>query len=291
MAHAGTSSRFVRSVGGELVSSTITDAKAMRIEMLRRVSKPKIHWHFRQPELTLFWFKKGCVSLRGTIDGRPVDFGFSAKSSLAIFPAQAEIQGEWVVGPMLDYTVIFLDPAFVKERLQTDIDTPRVAFSHDQLTRGLSELCREAASPDNVFGLFAEGWGSQALAHMARITRGAGSDKAVQRGSLSDRTLRRLDEYVRANLARNLSLSDLSGIASLSKRHFLRAFQERIGATPYRYVLNLRIEEAKRRLSESEDSVTDVALAAGFSHSQHFSTAFRNATGMTPSTFRKRYLS
>ena len=55
--------------------------------------------------------------------------------------------------------------------------------------------------------------------------------------------------------------------------------------------LGLRIEEAKRRLSESEESVTDVALAAGFSHSQHFSTAFRTATGMTPSTFRRQHLS
>jgi AraC family transcriptional regulator len=291
MAYAGTSPRYVRSVGGELVSSTITDANAMRIEMLQRVSRPRMHWHFRQPELTLFWFKKGCANLRGTIDGRPVDFRFSAKSNLAIFPAQAEIQGEWVVEPMLDYTVVFLDTAFVKQRLPTDIDTPRVAFSHDQLTRGLAELCREAASPDNVFGLFAEGWGSQALAHMARITRILGSEKAAERGTLPGRTLRRLEEYVRSNLAQPISLSDLSDVAGLSKRHFLRVFQETVGATPYRYVLGLRIEEAKRRLSESEESVTDVALAAGFSHSQHFSTAFRTATGMTPSTFRRQHLS
>jgi AraC family transcriptional regulator len=52
-------------------------------------------------------------------------------------------------------------------------------------------------------------------------------------------------------------------------------------------VLNVRIEEAKRRLAQSDDGLTTIALAAGFSHSQHFSTTFRRATGMTPSAFRR----
>jgi AraC-like DNA-binding protein len=46
--------------------------------------------------------------------------------------------------------------------------------------------------------------------------------------------------------------------------------------------------ERERRLSETEDSITDVALATGFSHAQHFSTSFRKATGLTPSSFRQR---
>jgi AraC family transcriptional regulator len=289
-ARAGASERYVRLVGGDLVSSAITDTKTMRIENLRRVSRPKMHWHFRQRELTLFWFRRGCDSLRATIDGRSVEYSFSNKSNLAIFPAGSEIQGEWVVGPSLDYTVVFIDPDFVRDRLKTEIESPVVAFCHDQLTRGLGELCREAATPDNVFDLFAEGWGNQALAHMARVTRIAPPNKGVARGGLSPRSLRELEDYVRANLGLPISLSDLCSIAGLSKRHFLRAFQESVGATPHRYVLALRIEEAKRRLSETDDSVTAVALASGFSHSQHFANSFRTATGMTPSAFRQRFL-
>ena len=108
------------------------------------------------------------------------------------------------------------------------------------------------------------------------------------RGGLPGRSLRRLEEYVHDNLAQPISLAELSSIAGLSKRHFLRAFQESVGSTPYHYVLSLRINEAKRRLSETEDSITDVALATGFSHAQHFSTSFRKATGLTPSSFRQR---
>jgi AraC family transcriptional regulator len=134
----------------------------------------------------------------------------------------------------------------------------------------------------------AEGWAIQALAHIARVSEKNHQQHTELRGGLPGRSLRRLDEYVHDNLARPISLAELSSIAGLSKRHFLRAFQESVGSTPYHYVLSLRINEAKRRLSETEDSITDVALATGFSHAQHFSTSFRKATGLTPSSFRQR---
>jgi hypothetical protein len=60
MSEVGATSQFVRLVGGELVFSVITDTSSMRIENLRRVSKPQMHWHFRQPRLALIWFRKGC---------------------------------------------------------------------------------------------------------------------------------------------------------------------------------------------------------------------------------------
>lgn len=282
---------FVRLVGGDLVSSVITDTPSMRIEVLRRETVGRMHWHFRQPELSLFWFGKGAARLRAKIDGRPIERPFSAKSNLAIFPAAIEIEGEWNVGPMLDYTVVFLNPSFVGERLQKAITTSTIGFEHDGLTRGLAELCREAAAPDNVFSLMAEGWSIQALAHISRISERSQQRPAEARGGLPGRSLRRLEEYVRENLAQPICLAELSGIAGLSKRHFLRAFQESLGATPYNYVLSLRIEEAKRRLLETGDSIVDVALATGFSHAQHFSTSFKKATGLTPSAFRQRCLS
>ena len=202
-----------------------------------------------------------------------------------------EIQGEWSVGPSLEYVVVFLDPGFVKARLKANIDRPLVGFAHEQLTRGLAELCREALTPDNVFGLFAEGWGTQALAHLARVTQVTDAEKVVSRGGLSTRVLRRLDEYIEVRLAEPISLEDLCGVAGLSKRHFLRAFQMSMGTTPHRHVLNLRIEDAKRRLVGSDEDLTGIACASGFSHSQHFSTGFRRATGMTPSAFRRALLS
>ncbi|MDA9433710.1 helix-turn-helix domain-containing protein [Bradyrhizobium sp. CCBAU 51627] len=282
---------YVRLVGGDLVSSIITNTPSMRIEILRRETVGRMHWHFRQPELSLFWFGKGAERLRATIDGRPVERRFPGKSKLAIFPAATEIEGEWNVGPTLDYTVVFLNPTFVGERLQHAITNCTIAFEHDGLTRGLAELCREATSPDNVFSLMAEGWSIQALAHISRVSERSQQPCNKLRGGLPGRSLRYVEEYVRENLTQPITLAELSEIAGLSKRHFLRAFQESVGLTPYSYVLSLRIDEAKRRLSETEDSIVDVALAIGFNDAQHFSTRFKKATGITPSAFRQRCLS
>jgi AraC family transcriptional regulator len=243
------------------------------------------------PAVTLFWFRQGAENLRGMIDGCSAAHQFDGNVSLALFPAGMEIQGEWRVGPSLDYVVVFLDPAFVRARLKSNIDRPLVGFAHEQLTRGLAELCQEAMAPDNVFDLFAEGWGTQALAHLARVTQVGDAEKVMSRGGLSARVLRRLDEYIEVRLAEPISLEDLCGVAGLSKRHFLRAFQESKGTTPHRHLLNLRIEDAKRRLVGSDEDLTGIACASGFSHSQHFSTTFRRATGMTPSAFRRSRLS
>jgi AraC family transcriptional regulator len=264
MAEAITMQRYVRSVSGKLVSSQITDTEAMRIEVLKRTSRPKLQWHFRQPEFTLFWFRKGCATLRATVDGRPVDRSFRTCGNLAFFPACVEIEGELDVAPEVDYAVVFLDPIFARTRLKSDIETAKIAFAHDALTRGLEELCREAASPDNVFDLFAEGWASQALAHISRVTRGGELQRRPARNPLSSRNVRRLEEYVRDNLAEPLSLAAMSGVVGLSKRHFLRAFKEATGTTPHRLVVRMRIEEAKRRLIETKDAMTEVALASGW---------------------------
>ena len=289
MAEIITTKRFVRSVSGKLVYSQITDTKSMRIEVLKRTTRPKLQWHFRQPEFTLFWFRKGCATLRATVDGRPIDRSFRAFGNLAFFPACVEIEGELDVDPEVDYAVVFLDPILARTRLKFDIEVAKIVFAHGPLTRGLEELCREAASPDNVFDLFADGWASQALAHISRITRGNELQRRTLRNPLSPRKMRRLEEYVRDNLTEPLSLAAMSGVVGLSKRHLLRAFKEATGTTPHRFVLRQRIEEAKRRLIETDDAMTEVAFAAGFGSSQQFATSFRSATGITPSSFRQRH--
>jgi len=137
MEEANATQRYVRSVSGKLVSSQITDTGSLRIEVLKRISGPKLQWHFRQPGLALFWFRKGCATLRGTIDGRPIARSFRASGNLSFFPQSVEIEGELDVDPELDYAVVFLDPVFTRERLKSQLETAQVAFTHDLLTRGL----------------------------------------------------------------------------------------------------------------------------------------------------------
>jgi len=283
-----------RLVSGQVVSSIVAEAANVRVEILGRRTGGRISWQFCQPKLALFWYRRGFARFRLEIGGRPVSSRLSPKVSLGLFPAGVEVAGEFEGGDQCEYAVVFLAPAFIVAHRGLDFKRPLAAFGHEHLKQGLAGLCREAMAPDNLFDLFAEGWAMQALAQLSRAERaeGAPGPSAEWRGGLPPASLRRVEDYIRANLSAAINLADLADIAGLSRRHFLRAFCASVGGTPLGHVRALRIEQAKRHLSDARRSITDVALECGFSHAQHFATSFRMATGVTPpSAFRCQRLS
>lgn len=107
------------------------------------------------------------------------------------------------------------------------------------------------------------------------------------RGGLPTWRLKRVLAYIDDNLGGDISLADLASIARLSPHHFGELFRQSTGTSPYRYVLDRRIECAKVLLRESMLGVLDVALAVGFSDQSHFSKVFRRSVGMAPGAYRQ----
>ena len=96
-------------------------------------------------------------------------------------------------------------------------------------------------------------------------------------------------DYLRANLARRLTLDELAAVAGLSPFHFLRSFQAQYHATPQQMLMALRLFEAKRRLAAGE-SPAQVALASGLTDQAHLTRAFKARLGVTPGAFRAAHL-
>lgn len=274
-----------RDVGGELVSCTVVDSRTTHVEVLGRRATGPISWRFRQPRLALFWFRSGLKELHLDLDGHRIHSGINHGTNLALLPASTSVVGEFEVAPSFDYTVVFLDPTVASDA-GCHFNRPLIAFGNEDLQRGLSVLCREARNADSLYGLFAEGWAMQALALLARVD---GSQAAPVRpcGGLAPGSLRRVIDYIEADLSRAFTIEELAKVAGVSPRHFIRAFRESAGQTPLRYVYDLRLERAKEFLLDPRRTATEVALDCGFSHAQHFSTAFKKATGLTPSDFRR----
>lgn len=80
---------------------------------------------------------------------------------------------------------------------------------------------------------------------------------------------------------------ELAKLAGISVPHLCQIFRHAYGETPYQCLMRLRIDEAKRRLSQTDTSVTHIAVDLCFSSGQHFSRMFKQRTGMTPRQFRK----
>jgi AraC-like DNA-binding protein len=98
--------------------------------------------------------------------------------------------------------------------------------------------------------------------------------------------LRRVEEYVKANFERCISLSDLAKVAGLSRMHFAAQFRTATGYRPREYLLHQRIEHAKSLLSSTETPLAEIALVVGFCTQAHFSTVFKRITGETPARWR-----
>ena len=109
------------------------------------------------------------------------------------------------------------------------------------------------------------------------------------KGGLAPSQEKRVRDYVEENLVGPLSLASLAQLVGLSTFHFAHAFKRSFGQPPHRYYTSRRIERAKVLLTTRRDSVTDVALALGFSWTSAFTSAFRKATGLTPSEYRREH--
>lgn len=101
------------------------------------------------------------------------------------------------------------------------------------------------------------------------------------------RMLRVLD-YIEKHLDDDLDLETMSGVAAFSKFHFHRQFKALFGVSVHRYIQLARLRRASQQLVDGDaDSVTDVAVGAGYSAPDAFARVFRQRFGQSPSSFRR----
>lgn len=90
------------------------------------------------------------------------------------------------------------------------------------------------------------------------------------------------------HLSDPLRLEQLARLADVSTRHLNRLFRNVLGRSAMAFYRDLRLDQARNLLVQSDLRLTEIALATGFANSAHFSSAFRTRFGMPPSSIRQR---
>ncbi len=100
--------------------------------------------------------------------------------------------------------------------------------------------------------------------------------------------LRDLMSLMAANIEEPISADELSELVGISRRQTERLFQHNLETSPSRYYLELRITHARRLLLQTNDSITNIALASGFVSSSHFSNCYKDYFGVSPTLAREK---
>lgn len=93
--------------------------------------------------------------------------------------------------------------------------------------------------------------------------------------------------FVHENYAADLSRRVIAQHIGITEDHLTFCFRQELGTTPIDYLHRYRINQAKRLLKETQQTITEIALKVGFSDSGYFGRIFRRETGMTPEAFRR----
>jgi AraC-like DNA-binding protein len=96
--------------------------------------------------------------------------------------------------------------------------------------------------------------------------------------------------YINNNFDKSLNLDLLSDVVFTSKFHLLRLFKRYYGQTPRQYLIDKRMEHAKKLLKEGV-SISDTCFDIGYECPSSFSTLFKSRVGLTPTEFQKRAIS
>ncbi|HVW31737.1 MAG TPA: helix-turn-helix domain-containing protein [Acidimicrobiia bacterium] len=175
-----------------------------------------------------------------------------------------------------------------------DVDTDPVFMSSAD---GVWTTAGVTASYDLLLSFVEEDLGADVARDIARVlvvflrrTGNQAQFSAQLRTQVADRSpLRELQQYIADHPDADLSLAALARRAHMSPRHLGRVFCQQVGMSPGRYVERIRLETARRRLEESDQSVEAVAQAAGFGSTETMRRVFVTNLAVSPTDYRRRF--
>lgn len=157
----------------------------------------------------------------------------------------------------------------------------------EAIRRKSTRLAEEVLSPGFASGVLVEALGLELIVMLARGFQVDSRAESRRTGGLAGWQMRRLTDRINSAGDEPPTLTALADLVGLSARHLSRAFRLETGQTLSTYLQEVRIEQAQRLLSESSLPLKEISARLGFAVPQCFTTAFRRATGHTPSAYRR----
>jgi AraC family transcriptional regulator len=232
---------------------------------------------------------KSCFQAERRLDGKFKHYAHG-NGRVDVIPAFLNHSTNW--DREVEFSAIAICPTLLnqttQESMQREIELiPQLAID-DPIIQQLALALKLEIQMGCMSGrLYGELLGTALAARLVQnyaVSKPAPEFKA---NGLPQSQLERVIDYMKANLAQDLSILDLASLTSMSESHFSRAFKQSVGVSPYQYLMQQRVERAKQLLEKRSIAISTIALDCGFANQTHLTKVFRQMTGMTPKAYQK----
>ena len=220
------------------------------------------------------WLERG--ALRYRVGGRALEV---TPGAAVLIPVGVDHATEFV-GPMRGASVHLDDELVlaVAEAAGAALPSTPVLLDDGAALVAIGRMVHDELARDTVDARLCADALAEAMAARLLSATPAAAPHAV------DARVRRAVEHIRACFAEPIDVDDIAAATGTSRFHLSRLFKAALGRSPYRYLIDVRLEEAARLLRRGRP-VTDAAISSGFSDLSRFARMFERRFGVLP----KRY--
>jgi AraC family transcriptional regulator len=159
---------------------------------------------------------------------------------------------------------------------------------HDPVLLNLVDSVQNEAAAGNMGGsLYAESLAIQLAVHLLRNYANIIVKECSLANLLSNHQKRLLVDYINSHIHVKFRVEDLANLLGMGLWTFTKKFSESFSCTPHSFITSLRVEKAKKMLTEGNYAIKEVAYDCGFSDQAHLTRVVRASLGVTPGQLRR----
>lgn len=99
----------------------------------------------------------------------------------------------------------------------------------------------------------------------------------------------KIEEIIRQNLDKPITCEEIARQVFLNSEYLSRMFKKKTGKNLSNYIIELKMEEAKKQLETTEKSISSISIELGYGNFSHFSKCFRKVYGVSPQEYRESF--
>lgn len=215
---------------------------------------------------------------------------------ISIYPAGTSTQCDIEADNDYRYNCLQVKTEAISQAISETVDinqfdlSPQFSLTDPFIEIILRQFSREMDAASSLDRLYVDSLSNTLFIHLLQRYGTRKQEILHYEDGLPKHQLREAIGYIESHLDQNIKLADIAKLLGLSQYYFCRLFRKSMGVPPYKYVIQRRIERAKRLLRQPQRmSIAEIALECGFANQSALCKHFRNLTGTTPKTYQKEF--